>query len=364
MRILVANPFGIGDVLFSIPLVRALRQSDPGGFLGYLCNRRTRELVAGWPDLDWTTTFEKDEFRAAWKRSRKEGFLLLRDLVREVRRERFDLFFDLSLGWHYGLAALWAGIPRRIGFDFRRRGRFLTDRLPVSGFDRQPVPEYYLELLRLAGMPAPARVDGSLRLTTEAQEAGRNYCAALSMEEGAEWVGVVPGGGTSWGPNARYKQWPADRFAQVADSVASRHGARILLLGDRAEEAICRQVAERMSSRPRIVAEAPSLPALVGLLSRCHLVIGNDGGTMHLARAVGTPTLSIFGPVDGSVYGPYPPGPNHRVVSKGLACRPCYSSFRFPPCPWDNACLKGLAVDAVLEEADRLLKRGARTLPI
>jgi ADP-heptose:LPS heptosyltransferase len=110
-----------------------------------------------------------------------------------------------------------------------------------------------------------------------------------------------------------------------------------------------------MGARPHLAIQLPSLLLLAGLLKRCALVIGNDGGTMHLASAVGTRTVSLFGPVDSSVYGPYPPRPIHRVVSLGLACRPCYRSFRFPPCPWDNRCLKELPVEQVLEAANALL---------
>lgn len=355
MRILVGNPFGIGDVLFSLPLVRALRRAFPGGFLGFLCNGRTEELVAGWPELNWHRRFEKDEFRRVWARSRRQGMQMLLGLVDEVRRERFDLFLDLSLGWHYGLAAALAGIRRRVGFDFRRRGRFLTRRMPLTGFDQQPVPEYYLDLLPLAGISRAAPPDGPLTLSAEVERRVDRCWADLALPRDRKIVTLVPGGGTSWGRDASYKHWPAERFAQVGDSLASRHGAQVVVVGDQQEEPICRQVAERMQQKPKLGVQFPSLLLLAGLLKRSDVVIGNDGGTLHLASAVGARTVSIFGPVDGSVYGPYPARPIHRVVSLGLACRPCYRSFRFPPCPWDNRCLKELGVEPVLKAADALL---------
>jgi len=170
----------------------------------------------------------------------------------------------------------------------------------------------------------------------------------------APMAGIVPGGGASWGPNAVYKQWPPERFARMADHLA-RRGLQILLIGDAQEISLCRQVADRISVPPAFIVQVPSLLLLAGLLKRCRVVVGNDGGTMHLASAVGTPTVSIFGPVDASVYGPTPGGNTHRVVSKGLACRPCYQRFRFPPCPWDNACLKKLEVEPVLQAVDEIL---------
>jgi heptosyltransferase-1 len=88
-------------------------------------------------------------------------------------------------------------------------------------------------------------------------------------------------------------------------------------------------------------------------LAQAQCVIGNDSGPMHLATAVGTRTVSIFGPVDAGVYGPAIVDPNHRVVTRGIACQPCYRHFKFPPCPWDNSCLKALPVETVLETLNR-----------
>ena len=355
MRILIANPFGIGDVLFSLPLVRSLRQAFPDAILGYLCNRRTAELVSSWPELNGSIVFEKDEFRQAWKRSQAEGTRWLRDLVGQVRQQRFDLLFDLSLGWHLPFGALLAGIPKRIGFDFRGRGRFLTHRLPISGFHDQPVADYYLDLLSVLGIPPQKLQSHFIHLSEEARENARTYLVEQGIAPDKPLVGIVPGGGASWGPNATYKHWPTDRFAQVADSIADEHQVDILLIGDSSEALLCQEVAKSMRHLPKIAVQVPSLTLLAALLKRCHLVVGNDGGTLHLANVVGTRTVSIFGPVDGSVYGPYPAGKNNRVVSKGLACRPCYQGFRFPPCPWHNACLKQLEVKPVLEAVHELL---------
>lgn len=353
MRVLIANPFGIGDVLFSLPLVRAVRAAAPGAFIGYFCNRRTEELVASWPEIDWHHPFEKDEFRRRWKNSKRDGFRFLSGTLGALRQRRFDLLLDLSMGWHAGFAGLLCGIPKRAGFDFRGRGRFLTDAVPLKEFSH-PVADHYLDLLQPVGIPRPDRISWDLALSEEADRSARYYLQRNKLE-GEALAALVPGGGASWGPNARFKQWPPERFAKVADHLARQHRLEILLLGDASEEPLCREVAARMSSPPRLIVQVPSLLLLASLLKRCRIVVGNDGGLLHLAEGAGAPTVSIFGPVNASVYGPVPDSPPHRVVAKTLACRPCYREFRFPPCPWDNACLKELDVGPVLKAAEELL---------
>lgn len=355
---MIANPFGIGDVLFSLPLVRAIRAAEPDAFIGILCNARTEELVSCWPELNWRHAFEKDEFRRHWKSSRRAGIRFLSETLGRVRDQRFDLLVDLSLGWHTGFAGLLCGIRRRVGFNFRGRGRFLTETLPLEGFSSRPVADYYLDLLKPLGLQRPAGVAWDLTLPPEAARKAEEVLLRSGLE-GANLAAVVPGGGASWGQNARYKQWPPQQFAQAADHLARQHQLKILLVGDAGEESLCKEVASRMSAAPALIVQVPSLLTLAGILRRCRLVLGNDGGTLHLAEAVGTPSVSIFGPADPAVYGPPPGSGHHRVVTKRLACRPCYRSFRFPPCPWDNACLKDLEAAAVTGAADELLKQGA-----
>ena len=370
MRILIANPFGLGDVLFTLPLLQAIRFQKPSAFIGYLCNRRTDELTALFPELDCHRPFE---LRSTWRRSKKEGWREAHDSIQWIKEKKIEILLDLSLGWHAGFVAWAAGVPDRIGFDYRHRGRFLTQRIPLEGFHREPIPEEYLDLLPGIGLQRPLRLRlkeaspgasalrPGLRLNLPSQSASlsEEHLRSLGIEAGEGILGMVPGGGASWGANARFKQWAPERFAKIGNQLAERHGLRPLLLGEAEEAPLLKEVSSRMSGRPVTLAPAPSLLLLAGILQRCRLVVGNDSGPMHLACAVGTRTLSIFGPVDASVYGPYPRTEEerfHRVALRGLACRPCYQNFRFPPCPWDRACLSGLSTDTVFQEADELLR--------
>ena len=147
--------------------------------------------------------------------------------------------------------------------------------------------------------------------------------------------------------------------------MAQRYGAVILLFGEGADASICQAMARLMRCPTVDVSGQTTLGRFVSLLRRLQLVICNDGGPVHLAVSQGVHTVSVFGPVDPRVYGPYPVNPGrHRVVCREeLPCRPCYHRFKLPPCPYDRACLHGLEPGEVLEACEALLaeavERGA-----
>jgi len=360
-RILIVNPFGIGDVLFTTPLVRAVRRAFPSSRLYYLCNRRTEMILRNNPHLDRLFVYEKDELIARWRASPRQGLREVGRLFRRLRQERFDLVIDLSLGERYSFLLQLFGVPRRIGFNYRRRAQFLSDALRIDGYHDVHVVDYHRRLLRFMGIRL---LEDSLEL--EPPEHDQRWAAewlqSRGLGRGRFLVGIVPAGGVSWGISAPFRRWNAEGFAAVGDWLIERHGAQVLLFGEAADRAICRTVARLMRHPTLDVSCQTTLGQFVGLLGRLDLVICNDGGPLHLAVTQGVKTVSIFGPVDPNVYGPYPPGPRHRVVYRpDLACRPCYRQFRLPPCPYERACLRELDAEAVMEACDDVL---AGTAPV
>ena len=356
-KVLIVNPYGIGDVLFTLPLLQALREALPTTTLGYLCNRRTESLVRAFPGVHVVRVFEKDEFRTRWRQSKRQWLADVRTLAQTLLRDRWDIAMDLSLNWQFGAALAWLGIPRRCGFDFRGRGRFLTDRLPLAGFDDRPVADYYLDLLQLLGLPRPARPALSLPLPPAAMQEAGDWLAQSGVTRDRPIIGLVPGGGASWGPQGAAKRWPPAAFAELGDRLADAAHGQLVLFGDLADRAVCDTVAGAVRHPAVIVGPAPSLLVLAGALRHCRLVVGNDSGALHVAAAVGVPSVAIFGPASPLVYGPYPPAAQdrHRVAVKTLACRPCYARFRLPPCPWEFRCLTTLPPADVYSIAQPLL---------
>lgn len=354
-KILIFNPFGIGDVLFSLPLLETLRTNFPEASVSYLCNARTKPLLEGDPRIEKTFVFEKDDWRSLWDDSPPAFFKAMGKFLGEIKRERFDVCFDLSLNRVYGAILAWIGIPRRIGFNYRGRGFFLTDRIRIDGYHGQHVADAYLELVGKLGAVKPVR---SMRLALSKEDEARAdaLISALGVPAGSPLVALCPGGGKSWGPEAHFKHWPLDRYATLAGRLRKAHGATILVVGDASEQSLGEQVAARGAGIHNLCGKT-SVRDLAALLSRCALAICNDGGVLHLAVSVGTPTVSLFGPVDPAVYGPYQADGRHKVlVYESLSCRPCYRNFRFPGCYINMACLREISVTQVEEACAPILK--------
>ncbi|HEX9780139.1 MAG TPA: glycosyltransferase family 9 protein [bacterium] len=352
--ILIINPFGIGDVLFSTPVIRALRAAFPRARLSYLCNRRTEAVLRRNPHLDQLFVYEKDELDALWKSRPLAALGALGRLLIGIRRARVDLALDLSLVEQYSFILSLLGVRRRMGYAYRRRGRFLTRRMRIAGFDGRHVIEHHASLMAALGFKLDDR-RMELSLTDEDRRRADARLREMGTPEGKPCVALMPAGGVSWGAEAQYRRWPQAHFAAAGREFA-RRGYAVLVLGEEADRTVCAAMTRAIGEGALDASGRTTLGEFVAILSRCRLVLANDGGPVHLAVTQSVPTVAIFGPVDPRVYGPYPPGPSRRAVHiQGLPCRPCYHRFRFPPCPYDRACLRELSVEDVLAACDEVM---------
>ena len=358
MKIIVINPFGIGDVIFSTPLLEILKRNFPDSFIGYVCNRRVSELMEQDPHINRVYVYEKDDYRDMWRRSRIECFKRIWGLLKSIRAERFDISIDLSLTYHYTMLLFFLGVKERVGFNYRSRGKFLTKKMDIEGFSNRHVIEYYLDLLRLLAIdPAVYKAEPHVYIGDSEITWSSNFLAENGIADTDLIIGVIPGCGASWGPDARFRRWEREKFAAVADIVIERYKAKVLLFGEAKESEICDAVKAMMKNTPIMTCGRTSLKQFLGLLKRCRLVITNDGGPLHMAVALGVDTISIFGPVDERVYGPYPSNPKHTVISKkDLSCRPCYRKFKYDVCD-DRPCLREVSPDSVLAAVEQALSR-------
>lgn len=357
-NILIVNTFGIGDVLFSTPLIRQVRENLPASKIYYICNRRNYDLLKNDPELTDVLIYEKDEFREAYEKS-KIGFIKkLIHFIRAVKKLHIDSAIDLSLNHQMSVILMLAGIRARVGFNYKNRGRLLTKKIDIAGFKDKHVVEYYLDLLRFLGF----RVSGGNKLRAYSSPGARLKVDSFMKEralDGKTIVGMVGGGGKSWGGDAAYRRWDSANFAYLAKSLIGLGDIAVLLFGTSEESDICNSICRDSGQNNCFsLCGNTTLDELVEFMKRCSLVICNEGGSMHIAVSQGVKTISIFGPVDDKVYGPYPVSDIHKVIkAHDLECRPCYKNFKHDKCD-NHDCLKRIDKDEVLREAIGILGFG------
>jgi len=354
-KFLIINPFGIGDVLFTTPIVKAIKDKYPESFIGFWCNQRVSPLLTSNPNIDKVFALSRGDIKKIYNESILRGIYLAFKLFISLKKQKFDVVLDYSLDHRYGLISLFCGIKKRIGFDYKGRGRFLTDKQRLDSYESKHVVEYYLELLKPLNIEVnKTRLD--LYIKDEERIKAKDLLTFRGIEDSDLLIGIAPGAGGSWGKDASIKHWPALKFAQLADKLAEKFKAKILILGDETERSIADIIVSAMRNKPIDLVGKVPLENLSAIIKCLNLLIANDGGTMHISCALGVKTIAIFGPVSEIVYGPYPNDcQDYKVIKKDLECRPCYKNFRVSVCDRDKECLRTISVDDVFEAVVKLL---------
>ncbi len=347
MKILITNPFGIGDVLFTTPIISNIKRQLNDAKIGYLCNRRVAALLEGDPRIYKLFVYEKDEFRGLWQQSKCKCVKEIRHLFSDIKSEKFDYVLDFSLAGEFAFFLWLSGIKKRIGYDYKKRAKFLNKKIPLGGFKNRHVIEYYLDLLRFLDVKP---VDKNIKIFMSENEKRKaaDFLKSNAINPGDKTVAVIPGGGASWGKDSYRKHYPADRFAAVCDKLIKEQGAKIIVSGSLKEKKLVDKVVGNMKEKPSLVTAALPLKEFMAVLSQCRLLFCNDGGPLHIAAGLGIRTVSIFGPVDEKIYGPYPPNKKHRVITVDIECRPCYKNFKVPGCK-NRRCLQDLQPEEVFQ---------------
>lgn len=324
-RILAVKLADIGDLLTATPALRALRLRYPAGRLDVLTTpHAARALPPGLADEVLTAP------RSLARNVR--GLPRLARLLVRLRRGRYHavaFFHHLTLASgvaKYRLLAAATAAPVVAGLD-NGKGGWLTHPATDLGFGAQHEVAYGLAVAERLGATPPA----DLRLAAATDPAGLEpLAAALAPLAGRPLVAIHPGSG-GYAPARR---WEPAKWAAVADALAARYAAAILLVGTPADGA--EQVAAAMAAPALNLAGRTDLPTLAALLARCDLFLGADSGVMHLATAVGAPVVALFGPSNHLAWGPWAPASPAAVVRLGLSCSPC--SYVGHAVGWRNGC--------------------------
>lgn len=347
-RLAIFRLSALGDVVNTLPALSALRRALPHAHITWVVEAASAGVLEGHPLLDavlvshrkaWQTAFQR--LRGAWGAAREFwGFCAM------LGRQRFDAVIDLQGNLRSAVGTWLTRAPLRIG--------------PGRGASRELSHLFYTLRLRLPEGPVH-RVERGLALlralgidTADAKpvipvtDADKATVDAFLGEHGlAAGQFVLIHAGTS--PFGRYKQWPAERWVEVAKRLAAELGLRaVFTRGPGQAETDSAQAMAVAAGAPALLAPILSLRELAELCRRCRLFLSVDTGPMHLASAAGAPVVALFGPKDPRVYGPYF-GPR-AIVEKPLPCRPC----RKRTCA-DPQCMLAIVPEDVLGAARALL---------
>ena len=328
-RILIIKLRAIGDVLLATVVIKNLRLAFPDAEIDFLTESPSHDVIAGNPYLTTTLVYDKVKMSGP-------------ELIRLVRGRSYDLVIDLFGNPRTALVTRASGARYRVGFDFRWR-RHAYNIIAHPRGSQVHNTQFNLDALAAIGVEIQDR-NLYFPLASEDLAHADEWLARAELSE-RFLVGVNPGGG--W----YTKRWGLDKYAELCDRVGDAYGAAIVLTWGPGQREDVEAIQSKMHHTP-FIPPATTLRELGAILKRCSIVISNDSGPMHIAAAVGTPVLGIYGPTNPVLQGPY--GAQHLTISKAeLDCLGC----NLTKCPIGHACMLGLSVDTVMDGVGRLLAK-------
>lgn len=328
-RLLVIKLRAVGDVLLSTIVLRNLRLAFPGTQIDFLTEPPARDILAGSPDVNSLLLYDRTTMTGL-------------DLIRHVRKRRYDVVIDLFGNPRTALVTRLSGAKHRVGFRFRGRTYAYTIVVNPRGGEVHNT-QFNLDAIEAIGVEIQDR-NVYFHFTPADERYVDDFLERFSLK-GRVLVALNTGGG--W----YTKRWSLERFAELGDRIIGEFGSAIILPWGPGQIHEVQQVAAFMS-RTAVVPPATTLPQLGALLKRASLVVSNDSGPMHIAAAVGTPVLGIYGPTNPLLQGPY--GRHHAIIRKEtLECLGC----NFTSCPIGHLCMKELSVDAVFEAVRDIIRK-------
>jgi heptosyltransferase-1 len=333
-RILIIKPSSLGDVVHALPTLAALRDRYPRAHIAWLVKRQWVGLLERAEGLD--RIWQVEPGIAGWL-----------SLVPQLRAADFDLVVDLQGLFRSGAMARLTGCRTRIGFANGREGSpwFYTRQVTLPAREMHAVDRYLLVAVAL-GAKGGASPEFRLRAFHADREEITRLLARRGVKAGTSWIAV--------NVSARWptKRWPPGFFAATADRLRQDGAGPVVLIGGPDDRDAAQAVVGLMQVAPVDLTGETTPGLLPALLESASVLLTNDSGPMHIAAAVGTPVVALFGPTSSVRTGPY--GKGHRVLTSGIPCSPCFSRV----CTHNVhlECLKTIAPDRVL---DAVLKQVA-----
>ena len=345
-NILVRVPNWIGDAVMCLPALRGLRECFGKADITVLARPLIADLLRGQCGIQDVIIYEHQ--------TQHQGPYGLLRLSRRIRERAFDTAVLFQNAFEAALLAALSGIPTRIGYATDGRSWLLSQAVVLPPQQSLHHTRYYQNLVEaITQVPSKECMPKLMEMNVAPGTFQQRFPEIFSSSN-ALFIGINPG--SIYGSA---KRWQPERFAEVGDQLTAQiqkdhpgiSSVRCILIGGKGEESLGKEIANRMRTQPIVLSGKTTIQELMGVLTRCVVLVTNDTGPMHVAQALGVPVAAIFGSTDPETTGPA--GEESSVIREQVRCSPCLLRC----CPIDHRCMTNISTDQVIrrimEKMDR-----------
>ncbi len=349
MKILIIKPSSLGDVIHSLPFLKAIKNTFPDAEIEWVISKNLKEILEGNPLINRLIVFDKD----SWNKIKNlpKTITEAKILINTLKSGHYDMVVDLQGLLRSGLITFFTSSPLKVGFKNAREGSsiFYNKKISVNG--SLHAVDRYLEIAKAIRQGLGVRGQGSDKAEFPLyvdKTATENIKKLLGGLKEKEYVVVIP--------SARWetKRWSPENFGTLISKVS----VPCIVTGSRADEQVVKEVMRFSNGKGTNFCGKTDLKELTALIAGAKAVVSNDSGPMHIAAALGALVIALFGPTDPYKTGPYgwseiraeQEKKNLRVIRASISCSPCFKK----KCK-DPLCMRGISVDTVLEEIKEYL---------
>ncbi|MDD5428227.1 MAG: lipopolysaccharide heptosyltransferase II [Candidatus Omnitrophica bacterium] len=339
-RVLIVRLDRIGDVLLSTPVIKAVREVCPDGYIAFMARRHAYDILAGNPYLDEIIIYEKE--------GRDKGLLKNIKFIRSLRRKRFDIALVLHPTKRTHLLMALAGIPETVGYN-KKWGFLLTTRIPhTKQYGLKHEIDYVLDILRYTGLEPKDRTL-YMPVNSVSERNVDSIFEENGIKKGDLCIAINPGA------SCVSKRWGVEKFAKAAAALAEKYKAKVIITAGADDKKLGDKISSLLHDNCLNLSGRTSVADVASVLRRVKLFVSNDSGPVHIACAVGTPVIAIFGRSDrGLSPGRWGPVGNRDIIlHKDVGCVECLAHN----CRKGFKCLEAVTVAEVLQAADKILGR-------
>ena len=355
-KILVIKLCAVGDLVLASPFFEQLRNHFCKSEITLLTGKSCYQSIENNPCFDQVLIANDSSLYVGTFMDQVQETLRL---IRMLRREKFDLVFVLHRAWQFNMMAYLSGIKQRVGFTKKLFSNkfFLTD--PVKMVCSQNERESFLDLLRKIGVSAEFEKT-FFYLSEEEDTFSHQFLKKNNIVETTPIVAIAPGGGNNVKNNMPSRRWPEKYFVSLIQKILRDHKCKIFMVGGPGDREAIRNIQRQI---PECVDGSHlSFGEMAAVLRHCNVFVGNDSGPIHIASAMGIPTIGLYGPTDPKQWGS-PTASDTILFKEEVECSPCYKDGKFPDCD-HLTCLHSIEVEEVWSHLHKILSRSFKPNPI